>query len=57
VNRGDQMPGTPSAESSWNGNASTSALPPASVALAQVTREPVILASPSGEGRTPRTPN
>jgi hypothetical protein len=59
VNRAD-WPGRSSADSSWDGNASTSAPsapPPASVAPAPVAREPVILPSPAGEGRSPRTSN
>jgi hypothetical protein len=56
VNRGDWMPGTPSTDSSWNGNTSTSAPPPASVAPAPIAREPVVLVSPAGDGRSPRTP-
>ncbi len=56
VNRED-WPGRPGTDSSWNGNTSTSAPPSVSLAPAPVAREPVILPSPSGGGRSPRTSN
>jgi hypothetical protein len=55
VNRGDRTPGSPSTDSSGNASSSASVAPPPAPPL--VSREPVVLASPSGEGRTPRTPN
>ncbi len=54
VDRGDWMPGSPSMDSSGSASSSASAAP---AAPSPVSREPVVLASPSGEGRTPRTPN
>jgi hypothetical protein len=48
----DWMPGSPSMDSSGNASSSASAAPPPPVA-----REPVVLVSPAGEGRAPRTPN
>jgi hypothetical protein len=54
VDRGDWMPGSPSNDSSGSANASSAAPP---LAPPPVSREPVVLVSPSGEGRTPRTPN
>ena len=50
VTREDWTPATAST------NASASAPPPSSVAPAPVAREPVVLASPAGGGRSPRTP-
>jgi hypothetical protein len=54
VGRGDSMPDRPSNDSSGSANTSSAAPPPAPP---PVSREPVVLVSPSGEGRTPRTPN
>lgn len=56
VSRGDWL-GTPPSDSSWNGNPSSSAPPPASVVPAPIAREPVILPSPPGDGRSPRASN
>jgi hypothetical protein len=55
VNRGDPRPGSPPMESSGSSSASVSA--PAPAVSMPISREPVVLASPSGESRTPRTPN
>ena len=55
VDRGDWVPGSPSTDSSGSATSSASAAPPP--APAPVAREPVVLVSPAGEGRTPRTPN
>jgi hypothetical protein len=54
VDRGDRMPGSPSMDAG-SASSSASATPPP--APPPVAREPVVLVSPSGEGRTPRTPN
>ena len=48
----DWTPGSPSTGSSGSVSSSFSAAPPP-----PVMREPVVVASPGGEGRAPRTPN
>ena len=55
VDRGDWSPGSPSTDSSGSASSSASAAPPP--APPPVAREPVVLVSPPGEGRAPRTPN
>jgi hypothetical protein len=53
----EPMRGSPPPDSSWNGSSSASAPPSADFSPAPVAREPVILVSPAGDGRSPRTPN
>jgi hypothetical protein len=55
VDRGDSMPGPPPTDSSGSASSSMSAAPPPAPPLP--AREPVVLASPAGGERTPRTPN
>lgn len=47
----DWTPGSPSVDSAGSASSLPAAPPP------PVMREPVVVASPVGEGRTPRTPN
>ena len=51
VDRGDWIPEAPSVPTSGSASFTPPPAPP------PVAREPVVLASPAGEGRAPRTPN